>query len=266
MKHHQIYGTLWPIQKETNPPVNSGDDEEWEDLPDNDASQRDGFTLSKSPRSPLLRRKKTSKGQVRRPAPKPTRPDKSKDDDSPLLAVDKKQIKGAVRVGATNLWEYLRDVSADVFWLLKKPIALLVWLVVVLGIFSKIASTLRTTFQPICYFPGFSRTAFCAPVFELPPEPKSPKWADYPKLTEVQSTTFEKLLDESVDGSALSLEVKKAEMATSDLVALVRISDFKTKDLVAKSLLDFTEDARRTGRALQRLSAKIGGAVDRLVH
>ncbi|KAF9000668.1 hypothetical protein BDQ17DRAFT_1359325 [Cyathus striatus] len=39
---------------------------------------------------------------------------------------------------------------------------------------------------------------------------------------DVQSKTFEQLLDESTGGSGLSLEIKKAEMATSDLTSLVQ--------------------------------------------
>jgi hypothetical protein len=91
-----------------------------------------------------------------------------------------------------------------------------------------------------------------------------PKWADYPKLVDVQSATFEQLLDESVGGSGLALEIKKAEMATTDLSTLVRVSNLKSRDLIAESLTEFVEDAKKTGRGLQKLSSKVGGAVDGL--
>jgi hypothetical protein len=49
-------------------------------------------------------------------------------------------------------------------------------------------------------------------------------WADYLALIDAQNKIFEQLLDGSVGGSALSLEIKNAERATKDMVALVRIS------------------------------------------
>lgn len=100
----------------------------------------------------------------------------------------------------------------------------------------------------------------CNPISKMP---AVPKWADYPKLMEVQGSTFEQLLDSTVGSSELSLEVKKAEMATSDLVTLVKVSNMKTKDLLSHTLEEFVSDAKKTGRGLQKLSSKIAGAVDR---
>lgn len=89
--------------------------------------------------------------------------------------------------------------------------------------------------------------------------------ADYPRMVEIQSKTFEQLLDESVGGSGLSLEIKKAEMATRDLVTLVRMSKLTSKDLLANALVDFVDDARNTAKGLQKLSSKVNGAVDKFV-
>jgi hypothetical protein len=58
------------------------------------------------------------------------------------------------------------------------------------------------------------------------------------------------------------LEIKKAEMATTDLVTLVRVSDLKSRDMLADLLARFVDDAKKTGRGLQKLSSKVGGAVD----
>ena len=92
------------------------------------------------------------------------------------------------------------------------------------------------------------------------PTAKVDPWRE---LIEVQSKTFDQLLDESAGGSALSLEVKKAEMATTDLATLVRHSNLKARDMLASSLKEFVDDARKTGRGLQKMSAKVGGAVDK---
>ena len=54
------------------------------------------------------------------------------------------------------------------------------------------------------------------------------RWADYPKLVDLQSKTFQQLVNDSIGGSAL--EVKKAEMAVTDLAVAVRLSNLKAKD------------------------------------
>ena len=78
----------------------------------------------------------------------------------------------------------------------------------------------------------------------------------------MQTRTFDQLLDESVGNKGLALEVKKAEMASNDLINLVRVSDLKSRDQVVERLGRFVSDARGTGRSLHSLGAKIHGAVD----
>lgn len=188
--------------------------------------------------------------------------DKS-DPDSPLLSVDSEQIRGAVKAGATNSWEYTRDVLTIALRLLKKPLAFMVFLFILLLLLAKLASIFRVAFQPLCFIPGVSRSAMCRdpPIFSA-----EPLRAGYSKLMDVQSTTFDQLLDQSVGGGELSMEIKKAEMATSDLVILVKYSELKSKSLIAKSLEDFVNDAKKTSRGLQKLNAKIGTAVDGFVY
>jgi hypothetical protein len=143
---------------------------------------------------------------------------------------------------------------------LRQPLSffLFIWFLAVLII--RLNNTIRAAFAPLCYVPGISSSSFCVlPAYD---ENKAPKWADYPKLVDVQSVTFEQLLDESVGGSSLALEIKKAELATSDLVTLVKVSDLKSRDMLAESLNDFVDDARKAGRGLQKLNSKVGGAVD----
>lgn len=88
------------------------------------------------------------------------------------------------------------------------------------------------------------------------------RWADYPKLVDLQTRTFDQLLDESVGSKSLAVEVKKAEMANNDLITLVRVSELRSKDQIAERLSRFSDDARGTGRSLHSLGAKIQGAVD----
>ena len=79
----------------------------------------------------------------------------------------------------------------------------------------------------------------------------------------IQSHSFGHLLQELAGGSGLSLEIKKAEMATSDLVTRVRLSEFNARDSIARALSEFVSGAKKTGRALQRLTSKVGGSVDK---
>ena len=51
-------------------------------------------------------------------------------------------------------------------------------------------------------------------------------------------------------------------MATKDLVTLVGVSDLRSRDLLAGVLLDFVEDAKKTGKGLQRLNAKINSGIE----
>lgn len=87
-------------------------------------------------------------------------------------------------------------------------------------------------------------------------------WADYPKLVDMQTRTFDQLLDESIGSRGLTSEVKKAEMAGNDLITLVKASDLKSGDQIAERLSRFVDDAKGTGRSLHSLGAKINGAID----
>ncbi|KAJ3910854.1 hypothetical protein F5877DRAFT_55854, partial [Lentinula edodes] len=122
-------------------------------------------------------------------------------------------------------------------------------------------STINTAFGPLCSVPGIASTRLCSDLehhnFQL-----RPLWADFPRLMNAQTLTFEQLLDNSVGGSGLSLDIKKAEMAMSDLVVLIKFSELSSKDVLSDALTKFAHDARRTGRGLQTLGSRIGGAVD----
>jgi len=159
---------------------------------------------------------------------------------------------------------YILDVLKMAIQLLRKPLSFLVFLWMFAFILSRISHTLRAAFSPLCYIPGISSSALCLPdgYAATSDNRQSPKWADYPTLVDVQSVTIEQLLDESSSGSVLALQIKKAEMATTDLVTLVRVSDLKSRDTLGDSLRQFVDDARVAGRALNKLNAKVAGAVD----
>ncbi|THU91495.1 hypothetical protein K435DRAFT_759125 [Dendrothele bispora CBS 962.96] len=168
---------------------------------------------------------------------------------------------------------YVVQICIGSFKLLLRPLSFLLFLFVFATIVGAVLDKFRIALKPFCFLPVISSTSMCRP--DIPrstpvgtqiPNPKKlgPKWADYPKLIDAQNS-FEVLLDDSVGGSGLALDIKKAEMATSDLVVLVRFSQLTSKDLLADTLVKFVQDARKTGRGLQRLGSKVGGAVDQIL-
>jgi len=120
---------------------------------------------------------------------------------------------------------------------------------------SRMTPTFRTAFFPLCVVPGISRSTLCVP----------PAVVYFPELLNIQGSTFERLLGESAGGSELSVGVMKAQMATRDLSLLVRYSDLDTKDSIADVLDTIARDAKKTGRGLSRLNARIMGGIDQVM-
>ncbi|KAJ3714094.1 hypothetical protein C8R42DRAFT_683063 [Lentinula raphanica] len=245
--------------------------EEWEDI--SDSGQTDELpsrssslpVISKSPRQSPRKRKSGYRSGTRpirnvsAPIQAGTRDSRRSRDEWSTGAVD--LIKFTIR--------YIVDVIGGGIHLLRFPLSVLLFLILFMFIMGRISSMIKTALQPLCIVPGISSSALCRnndiPRSGNKGAPASPRWADYPGLMKAESLTFEKLLDDSVGGSGLSLDIKKAEMATADLATLVKFSKLTSKELIAESLLEFVQDARRTGRGLQRLGSKVGGAVDQII-
>lgn len=178
--------------------------------------------------------------------------------------ITREELRSAVTQGTRGVIVYAGEVLTHFFKLLKRPLSffLVLWAIsMISGLFVNI---LRPVLVPLCLIPGISRSSLCAiPKLYNEEGRPIPQHADFPKMMEIQSKTFEQLLDDSIGSSGLALEIKKAEMATADLVTLVRVSRLKSKEILADTLVEFTGDARKTARGLQKLSAKINGAVDK---
>ncbi|KAF9466636.1 hypothetical protein BDZ94DRAFT_1295755 [Collybia nuda] len=174
-------------------------------------------------------------------------------------------LDGAVN-GTSFVARYLFDIISTAVGLLRRPLYLIVFIWMLATIISLISQTVRQAFAPLCYLPGLYSSSLCRPLDAFKKgQGGLPRWADYPKLIDVQTTTFEHLLDESVGNSGLSLEIKRAEMATTDLVTLVRVSDLHSRDTLGDALVEFIGDTKTTGRNLQKLTSRIGGAVDKIM-
>lgn len=243
----------------------------WEDVPNVNSAQPNEQRLhspspapsSLSSRDSSIRKRRGRTQFIARPASTRRTLVKlrsNKGNSSPLVEIDPDRVKDAIATGTSNSFHYILDVFSNAMRFLRWPLAILCALWILSFALTKVADSIRTVFSPFCWIPGISSTPVCY-IADI----SKPRWADYPKLTEVQSTTFEQLLDEAVGSSGLSLEVKKAEMATADLITLVKVSDLRSRDLIIVSLEDFVSDAKAIGRSLQKLNSKVSGALDRYV-
>lgn len=110
------------------------------------------------------------------------------------------------------------------------------------------------------YIPNNLRTANIRPIgAKSTHEYPSP---DFPRLMNIQGTTFEKLMEDTYGSRGLSTDIKRTEIAARDLLTLVQASDLSTKDILAEQLQEFVNDAKATSASLMRLHVKVEGAVD----
>lgn len=161
------------------------------------------------------------------------------------------------------------DILRLAFSILRYPLALLfaVWL---LGwVLSAFAALMLGLIKPVCDVPVVS--ALCGNLVTHHPDISQTRFAetptvfarpDFPALFKLQSASLSELMSSSSEGSQLSLDIKVAQMATSDLISLVKISELSTRDSIADALEAFVDDARVTARGLQKLNAKVSGAAD----
>ena len=163
---------------------------------------------------------------------------------------------------------YVAEVLDTVVRMMKFPISIALAVMICAYSLAIMSEAVRSAFAPMCSIPVVS---LLCPTLQSggrshsPNPDRTPRWADFPSLLKVESKTLESLLDESVEGSGLAIEIKKAEMATSDLATMVRVSNLNSREVLADTLSEFVKDARKVSRGLTRFSSRVGGAVDRCV-
>ncbi|KAF9053970.1 hypothetical protein BDP27DRAFT_1242502 [Rhodocollybia butyracea] len=153
---------------------------------------------------------------------------------------------------------FLFDIVRGAFALWHRPLSfvLFLWLTSLLN--TPLLWVASLALKPLCGIPGVDRSHFCI-------TENTASHVNYPCLIEAQTLTFEKLLDNTVGGSGLSLEIKKAKLAVVELVTLVEYSQLTNQYVLVDSLTLFVQDARSSGRGLQLLSLKVYGAVDLII-
>lgn len=248
------------------------EEDTWEDIPEEGSGSEDSQRISdKKLRSRLVtplpspvRRRKLKTASIgtnnyRRTASAPPTPKRKPPQQRPEIPTDE-IIDGAVE-GALFTGRYTLDIFKSSIRLMRIPLRLLLFTLLLSLCMRHTAHYLQRAVTPFCFLPFVNRMTMCVMLLH----PSTDKVDPWQKLLESQTKAFDELLDSSAGSSGLSLEVKKAEMATADLVTLVQYSDLTSKDLLVSSLKGFIYDAKKTGRGLQKLSAKLGGAVDNIL-
>ncbi|KAK0190131.1 hypothetical protein F5146DRAFT_1139673 [Armillaria mellea] len=116
--------------------------------------------------------------------------------------------------------------------------------------------------QPFCFISGLSHSSLCT---SHPPPTRVPKRADFPALMELQSATFEQLLDDFVHVSLLSVGVKDAEIAMSELDAMLQRFEYQYGEHFTTVLSNFIGTAKEAAIDLQILSFHVQDTVDRVM-
>ncbi|KAH9944839.1 hypothetical protein B0H21DRAFT_862196 [Amylocystis lapponica] len=226
------------------------DDEDWEDMPIPERPQTPTLPASPAGRVPVRRRKPGTKAiYVAQPAPTrkyvPPKPSKA-----PPPAIDREQLQQAVHAGASFTGAYVLDIVATAFHLLRRPLGLVLFLYILAFIIGRL--TTPSAPSPLCHAPAA-------------PDAGRPQGPDFQRLMNVQGATFGQLLDESAGVKGLSLGMKKAEMATRDLIIVVRNSELRSRDMLVESLGEFVQDGQKAGKDLAKFTAMMNGAVDSIV-
>ncbi|SJL14992.1 uncharacterized protein ARMOST_18471 [Armillaria ostoyae] len=144
----------------------------------------------------------------------------------------------------------------------RRPLSFLAILWVLAFLFGKTSKALQVVVQPLCFILGIPHSSLCV---SRPHHTRVPKHADFPALVEIQSATFEQLLDDFVHVSLLSLNVKKAEMAVSELNEIIHRVKYQNDEHFTASLSNFIGTAKETAIELQILSFHVQDTVDRIV-
>ncbi|KAH8987062.1 hypothetical protein EDB86DRAFT_2951582 [Lactarius hatsudake] len=165
---------------------------------------------------------------------------------------------------ALDTLRYISDILGTVLRTLKTPIFFVLVIFACTYAISIASGATSTALAPICSIPIVSLVCPTFQPYPTSPSNHVPRRADVPRLLDVESKILESLVDETAEDSELALEIKKAEIATSDLVTLVRVSNLNGRDILVDSLSGFVKDARRVGRGLTRFSSRVD-AVDNII-
>ncbi|KAH9931856.1 uncharacterized protein B0H18DRAFT_952530 [Fomitopsis serialis] len=166
--------------------------------------------------------------------------------------------------GALSAAYYIGDALQIALWLFKKPLGVLIFGMGLAVLCNYVVGKIGDMLSPVCLVPVISTTPFCIHRTTFSPTVnKAPHSADLDKSIGLHGN-FGGLLDTNADAGDIGTKLLQSEIATRDLVTLVRVSDLRSRNMLAGALVQLVEDAKRTGEGLHSLNATINGAVERI--
>lgn len=151
----------------------------------------------------------------------------------------------------------------------KRPLALLLAVYLSCGAIiitqNMLQKSIYVSLSPLCRVPGASLLSlpFCPETtFDVPEVNPNP--VEFDDLMSVQAK-FEDVLEKSVDGVSLPLEMKRSETSLRDLRTLVKHSDIQARDELIFEFDGFIDTARQSASDLQRFNTHVGSAVDAVI-
>jgi hypothetical protein len=173
---------------------------------------------------------------------------------------------------AMFLVHYTLDVGKTILRLLKVPLALgvTIWGCVLLITLSlayvsvAVSGFIDTIARPICALPLVPTVFHFCNINTRQPHPTV--FANFAGLMDIQQESLEILLEESVGMSVTGWEIKRSEIATGDLIILVKLSKLKCRLILSDALEDFLRKARKASDNLKRLDSRVSFLVDRYVN
>ncbi|OCK77331.1 hypothetical protein K432DRAFT_304479 [Lepidopterella palustris CBS 459.81] len=161
---------------------------------------------------------------------------------------------------------YLFSIVSHALQLLKPIFGYVLLFILLLALLSKGANVVTTgiysALSPLCHLPGLSYLdlPFCGPA-----HPLQTGHAEFEDLMKVQSV-FEDVLQSSVDGASLPLDMKRSESSIRDLKHVVRFSTLPSRSELDVEFQAFIDTARQASYDLTHFNARIGRAVDQILN
>ena len=165
-------------------------------------------------------------------------------------------------------WTY--DVAGKTFSTLKTPIALLIAVYILFGIFvllrNLLTSSVYSALSPVCRIPGSSLLNLPMCKTNLPSnyDGDEAPVVQFDELMTVQSK-FEEILEASAGGVSLPLDMKRGETSIRDLRTVVRHSSLHSKNELVLEFDGFIETARIASWDLQKFNSHLGHSVDKIL-
>lgn len=201
--------------------------------------------------------------------------DDSDDDDAGRGEKSLRDRLGEILPAALyNVLVWFLSVVGLAFGYAKKPLAVMLAIYLSFGSLiiaqNLLTQSLYASLSPLCRIP------FASSLLHLPFCPSTSSssfWSssngsapplEFDNLMNVQSQ-FEQVLEKSVEGVSLPVEMKRSETAIRDLRTIVRHSELPGRDELVLEFDVYIDIARQTSFDLQKFNNHVGSAVDAVI-